>query len=152
MVPTHNVDAEQNTPYVHSDGQCASVTPNTDYFAIDWHLVDPSNDIDAIPTVQQIKEALCKHGAISASVFVSDLFQAYTVQKVHKETIKYNGTNHAVCIIGWDDSLNAWIIKNSWGNAWGNNCDYGSAHDLGYMYIDYGSNNIGRRAAWVTAK
>jgi Papain family cysteine protease len=51
--------------------------------------------------------------------------------------------DHAVVIVGWDDSLGdhgVWIIKNSWGVYWG---------DGGYMLLPYGRNNIGLGASWV---
>ena len=55
---------------------------------------------------------------------------------------KEGGVNHAVTIVGWDDSYSknnfmescgvksdgAWIVKNSWGKSWG---------DEGYFYISY---------------
>jgi hypothetical protein len=46
-------------------------------------------------------------------------------------------------IIGWDDTKQAWLMRNSWSTTWG---------DSGYAWIKYNSNNIGRRAAWVVAK
>jgi cathepsin L len=45
--------------------------------------------------------------------------------------------------VGWDDSKNAWLVRNSYGSTWG---------EKGYGWIDYNSNNIGIRAAWVLAK
>ena len=63
---------------------------------------------------------------------------------------KYVATNHVVVIIGWDDSKGAWLIKNSWGNTWGDLCGYGN--ERGYMWIKYNTNNIGSYAAWVEAK
>jgi cathepsin L len=50
--------------------------------------------------------------------------------------------DHAVVLIGWDDSKQAWIIKNSWGSAWG---------DDGFLYVKYGTNSIGFGAAWAEA-
>jgi cathepsin L len=59
-------------------------------------------------------------------------------------------TNHVVTLIGWDDAKKAWLIKNSWGTGWGGTCDYGD--ERGYMWIHYGTNNIGYVAAWVKAR
>jgi hypothetical protein len=55
----------------------------------------------------------------------------------------YGGINHEILIVGWDDNKpwpdgsgnqGAWIVKNSWGSAWGQN---------GYFYLCYGSAGIG---------
>jgi hypothetical protein len=51
--------------------------------------------------------------------------------------------NHAVTLVGWDDSQQAWRIKNSWGTGWG---------ESGYMWIAYTANKIGYAASWVQAK
>lgn len=146
---TKNVDDEVNNPYRAIDEACKPLVPNTDYFAIEWNLIDPARNPSAKPTVKQIKEAICKYGVISASVFVSDLFQNYT-GGIFKENEIYTGTNHAIALIGWDDSKNAWILRNSWGPGWGESC--GFAGEKGYMWIDYNANNVGRRGAWVKAK
>src|SRR5690606_12507461 len=45
-----------------------------------------------------------------------------------------------IVLVGWDDSKNAWLMRNSWGTNWGED---------GYMWIDYGSNSIGAYAAWA---
>lgn len=54
-----------------------------------------------------------------------------------------SAVDHIVLIIGWDDNLHAWIIKNSWGAGWGDN---------GYMKLKYGTANIGFSAAWIRAR
>lgn len=51
--------------------------------------------------------------------------------------------NHAVTLVGWDDSKQAWRIKNSWGKAW---------EEAGYMWIAYNANKIGYGTSWVQAK
>jgi hypothetical protein len=53
------------------------------------------------------------------------------------------GTNHAVTVVGWNDSVphpnhagtGAWIIKNNWGTDWGNE---------GYFYLAYNSSCVAR--------
>jgi C1A family cysteine protease len=44
----------------------------------------------------------------------------------------FRGT-HCVCIVGYDDSKQAWLIKNSWGTGWGMS---------GYCWIGYGQADI----------
>ena len=76
-----------------------------------------------------MKEAILKYGALFINYYAlgSDVEQYY------------NGTpqiNHGVSLVGWDDDREiegapgkgAWIIKNSWGDAVGEN---------GFMYISY---------------
>ncbi|MFC2172704.1 C1 family peptidase [Acidobacteriota bacterium] len=40
---------------------------------------------------------------------------------------------HAVCCVGYDDSREAWLVKNSWGSRWG---------DQGFFWIGYGQSGI----------
>jgi C1A family cysteine protease len=58
--------------------------------------------------------------------------------------------NHGVTLLGWNDSKNAWLIKNSWGNAWGETCGFGT--EKGYIWIAYNCDNVGYAASWVQAK
>ena len=45
--------------------------------------------------------------------------------------------NHALLLIGWDDSLGAWIVRNSWGRGWG---------QQGCAYVRYGCCRLGSYA------
>ena len=48
--------------------------------------------------------------------------------------------------MGWDDKKGrsgAWKIKNTWGKNWGED---------GFMWIEYGSNNVGFGAFWVRSQ
>ena len=107
------------------------------YKAVAWGYVDSSKPI---PTVESLKAALCEYGPLAVAVEVTHAFQAYTGGVFNEQS---NGNvNHGVTLIGWDDSKEAWQIKNSWGTGWG---------ESGFMWIAYNSNSIGYGASWVQA-
>jgi len=153
MVDHHkNVAKESSLPYSGPNGTCPASSPANDFYAVDWDMVDPTLNPWMIPTVQKIKDAICKHGVVVASVYVTNSFKLYTSGQYYGFESNYSSpsSNHSVGIIGWDDTKQCWLIKNSWGTGWGATCGFGS--EKGYMWIKYNSNNIGRRAAWVTAE
>ena len=88
-------------------------------------------------TVGRVKQAIMDHGAVATGMYFSETYY-------DKEKYSYYcpvvAANHAVTIIGWDDTYpadnfttkpnnnGAWIVKNSYGTTFG---------DGGYMYISY---------------
>jgi len=68
-------------------------------------------------TEESIKNALIEHGPIFAIINFSKNFYSY------KSGVYYPTKNlsmlHAVAIIGYNDTGRYWIIKNSWGEGWG---------------------------------
>lgn len=108
------------------------------YKAVAWGYVDSTRDI---PTVDALKKALCEYGPLTVAVEVTPAFQAYK-SGIFNESSN-DKINHGVTLVGWDDTKQAWRIKNSWGTGWG---------ESGFMWITYTSNKIGYGAAWVQAK
>lgn len=131
---------ETTVPYTGTNRTCTN--PATPLDAVAWGYVDPNVEH---PTTAQIKAALCTYGPLATRLrVVSDAFRAYT-GGVYNEVVASDtsGLGHAVVIVGWNDTLGAWRVKNSWGTDWGEN---------GYIWMAYGSNRIGRHTAWVKAE
>ncbi len=87
------------------------------------------------------KQLIMDYGAITTSVYWPNDDSAYYNSTEYTFNNPDNtNTNHAVTIIGWDDTFpkekfkkvpaidGAWIVKNSWGTSWGNE---------GYFYLSY---------------
>lgn len=91
------------------------------------------------PTVDAIKEAIYLYGAVAAYVSADSAFSAYS-SGVFDHCSAESQINHIVAIVGWDDAGGYWIVRNSWGSAWG---------ESGYMRIKYGCNSIGNSAFYV---
>ena len=141
-----NMMTESQYPDNGVNGACPSTTPGTKVELVDWGVIDPSGDINKIAPIDKIKEAICKYGPIAVSMYATPLFQNFAGGGVFYETPSNYAnptSNHAVMIVGWDDNKQAWLMRNSWDVSWG---------DDGYCWINYNTNNIGKRAAWVVAK
>lgn len=139
---------EASDPFTGNDTlPCPQSIPRH-YGAAAWAFV-PGASTSAIPSVAAIKKSLCQHGPLATAVYVDTAFQGYTggtfIRPATTQSI-----NHAVVIIGWDDTKKAWLIKNSWGPGWGETGGYGGSK--GYMWINYSTNKIGTATAWVDAK
>jgi uncharacterized repeat protein (TIGR02543 family) len=91
-----------------------------------------------------IKHALIDYGALVGSMYwAGDQWANTTYYKLNTSAYYYAGSaesNHVVTVVGWDDAFpasnfstpprgnGAWIVKNSWGTAWGQS---------GYFFISY---------------
>ncbi|MFA5072902.1 MAG: lectin like domain-containing protein, partial [Nitrospirota bacterium] len=95
-----------------------------------------------------IKQAVMDYGGVFTSMYMNSN-PTYSYWKPSTNSYYYNGSNdsnHAVTIVGWDDNYSssnfalspggngAFIIKNSYGSAWG---------DGGYFYVSYYDIHIG---------
>ena len=122
---------------LYCDGSCVcddcSPVKKVDGYRL---ATNDGSDIDVI------KNAVYDHGPVTVA-FYYDEGGNYSVVPwgtIYDYYLCYEGANHLVSIIGWNDSVphpdlqhggtGAWIVKNSWGTDWGND---------GFFYLAYGS-------------
>lgn len=96
-------------------------------------------------SVSSIKQAIQDNGPVAAAVCVGPAFQNYPggVFSTDESDACGGNVNHGIVLVGWDDSLGtngAWRLKNSWGGYWG---------ESGYMWIEYGTSNVGVGATYA---
>lgn len=137
----NSVPLEKTFPYKGKESNC-SQSSSGDYKVATWGYL--RKDM-GIPTVAEMKQALCTYGPIVATVKVTNAFQGYKsgIFDEHARVSGPDDINHAIVIVGWDDAKKAYLVKNSWGTAWG---------EKGYVWVEYGCNNIGYGAAWVVVQ
>ena len=98
---------------------------------------------DSIYDNDEVKKAIMDYGAVSSDIHWE--FDTYIKDGINYYYWGNSRINHAVTIVGWDDNYpkenfngnppgdGAWIVKNSWGVAYG---------EMGYYYVSYYDTSI----------
>lgn len=89
---------------------------------------------DSFTDNDMIKRAIMDYGAVYTAIGMHESDDSYIGKYVYNRD--NSSCNHAVALVGWNDSIKiphapgrgAWIVKNSWGEGWGND---------GYFYLSY---------------
>jgi C1A family cysteine protease len=113
--------------YTATNNSCSNACSNWQaytYKVIGWHR---ATTMPYPERVQDIKNALYTYGPVVASFFVYNDFFYYRSGVYSYTSGSYAGA-HAVLIVGYDDTNQAFIVKNSWGTGWG---------EAGYFMIAY---------------
>jgi C1A family cysteine protease len=83
--------------------------------------------------VDQMKEWLSTKGPLVTTFMVYHDFWVSYQGGVYKKGTSDKVGSHCVAVVGYDDQLEAWIVKNSWGTGWGMN---------GFFLMGYGQCGI----------
>jgi C1A family cysteine protease len=81
-----------------------------------WVPVGSSNTAN----VNALKSALITYGPLVTTMNVYSDFEYYTSGVYEYTSGSYLG-GHAILIVGYDDTSQSFIVKNSWGTGWGEN-------------------------------
>lgn len=122
------VSDEACYPYTSGDQNCTGRCS-------DWqNRVVRTSGYTKVSGVAATREWVANNGPVQACFTVYSDFYNYYKSGVYKKTAGATVVGgHCVAIIGYDDNLQCWICKNSWGTAWG---------EQGYFRIGYGQVGI----------
>ena len=99
--------------YTGMDGSCTSACPNwkaSAYKLTSWSWVTGG--------VAGVKAALVDHGPVVVTMAVYNDFFSYK-SGVYKYVSGGLAGYHAILAVGYDDTNQCFIVKNSWGTSWG---------------------------------
>ncbi len=130
---------ESIKPYTATNGSCAVALPHA-YKSSSWQFIVA--DEFTMPTVDQIKTAIYTYGPVTAGVCAGSGWDSYTGGVfATDETSQCGGqTNHQIVLVGWNNNTQSWILRNTWGTAWGIN---------GYMNIKWNTSRVGEGTSWI---
>jgi C1A family cysteine protease len=119
----NGIGEEPAFPYTAKNQPCHSPTPSPVVRVPRW---------SAATTTLARKMAIADNGPVIGGLRVYEDFYFYKSGVYTHVTGVFRGL-HAVCVVGYDDGQQCWIIKNSWGAGWGGS---------GFMRIAYGQCDI----------
>jgi inhibitor of cysteine peptidase len=130
---------EADFPYQAADVPCNPPHPAHERI-IGWAFVQSGG---GVPSVAAIKQAIYDHGPVSAAVCAGDAYDSYTGGIFStNEGCGAEGTNHAIVLVGWDNSEGGyWYLRDSAGAGFG---------ESGYMRIKWGTSLVGEEANYIT--
>lgn len=101
-------------------------------------LYKPFN-VYSVKGVQEMKNAIASnHGVVIRVRAYPDLNNISSSNPIYDNTLGFAPGNHAICLIGYDDSKSAFKFINSWGTDWG----LGGYGWISYRLIDSSLANI----------
>jgi hypothetical protein len=85
------------------------------------------------------KDAIAANGPVLAGMAVFNDFFGYTSGVYQKTAGSSLAGYHCICVVGYDDTQQCWILKNSWGTGWG---------ESGFCRIKYSQSDLLIDSSW----
>jgi len=136
---------ENNYPYLEANPLLNCDTASTvEKWNPGYKISSASYDYSC--TEDKMKELVASNGAVLTGVYASDTSFGNYASGVY-DGCSSESANHAVLVVGYgtEDGMDYWLVKNSWGDSWG---------DSGYIKIARGSSQceIGNVCVWTEAE
>lgn len=146
-----------NTGYDDIDGIGQYLTAVPYYAAWKGPVLESAANTVPLKQVQEVlylkpgdtdllKSKIYQYGAVGSTIGMTTDERYWNPQKFAQYKYNDDMVNHAIALVGWDDNYpkenfsqkppsdGAFIVKNSWGNGWGDN---------GYFYVSYYDKSLG---------
>ena len=134
---------ESSMPFENNSNliEASSMTDEKAQFLLNDYQVHTSGEVCSNDEINYIKSQIVKYGSVGIGIF-SD---AKYTNGAYIYNYEEENTDHAVTLVGWDDSISssnfkgspskngAFIMKNSWGT---------NAGDHGYYYVSYSDRTL----------
>lgn len=142
-------------PYTYPYTYCENPDCATQYHVQDVIFIPDRDPINSPLQNDAIKQAVMNYGGAYTTMYMYDGSPYWNSATNSYYYDGSNDLNHAVCIVGWDDSYaktnfsttppanGAFIARNSWGTGWGEN---------GYFYVSYYDQKFGLDCAVFTGE
>jgi C1A family cysteine protease len=117
---------ETSFPYTDKDQDCSGLAAQWQSQAVKitgWHALNSQNDM---------KDWISSRGPLTTAMSVYEDFYSYSSGVYHYVSGSLEG-GHCICAVGYDDTNEFWICKNSWAANWG---------EGGFFRIGYGECGI----------
>lgn len=128
IIKNKGIDTEESYPYEARDGNCRFDPGNVGATCSGYTYIKSMSE-------SALQSAVATEGPVSVAIDASSIsFQLYRNGVYSSKTCSQVVLNHGVLAVGYgtENSLDYWIVKNSWGTTWG---------DKGYIKMSRNNNN-----------